>query len=98
MTGLDANWAALCYRFERELEALRKELAEATAAGYPGSGINTPQPRGHPASPPRGGTSVSSDPDETSSSTSGSPLVVGRDGLHAVTEGFSLDLEEKKNQ
>lgn len=85
-------------KFERELEALRKELAEATAAGYPGSGANTPRRQGHPASPPRGGTSVSSDPDETSSSASGSPLVVGRDGPNAVAEGLSLDLDEKKNQ
>jgi len=86
-------------KFERELEALRKELAEATAAGYPGSGVSTPQRQGHPASPPRGGTSVSSDLDESSSSASGSPLVIGRDGPNAVTEGLSLDPgEKKKNQ
>ncbi|KAF8609543.1 hypothetical protein BDV93DRAFT_503853 [Ceratobasidium sp. AG-I] len=81
-------------KFERELESLRKELAEATAAGYPRSGANTP----HPASPPRGGTSVSSDPDETSSSASGSPLMVGRDAPNVTVDDLSLDSDVKKNQ
>jgi hypothetical protein len=83
-------------RFERELEALRKELAEATAAGYPGSGANTPHHM--PTSPPRDGTSISSDPDESSASSAGSPLVVARNGSNVITEDLSLDPNAKKNQ
>ena len=41
---------------------------------------------------------MSSDPDETSSSASGSPLMVGRDGPNAAVEDLSLDSDVKKNQ
>lgn len=80
-------------KFERELEALRKELAEATAAA------STPH-NDPPSSPSRGAVSASSDPDESSSSASNSPLVVGRDGPNVFVEELSLNLkdEQKKNQ
>ncbi|KAG9126972.1 hypothetical protein FRC07_001190 [Ceratobasidium sp. 392] len=84
-------------KFERELEALRKELAEATAAGYSSSGVNTPQPQ-EAHSPQQGATSASSDPGDESSSSEGSPLVVGRDGPNPVLEDMSLDSDVKKNQ
>ena len=83
-------------KFERELEALRKELAEATAAA---SGVSSPQ-RNQTMSPTHGAVSASSDPDESSSSASNSPLVVGRDGPKVFMEDLSLDSkdEQKKNQ
>ncbi|CAE6463091.1 unnamed protein product [Rhizoctonia solani] len=82
-------------KFERELEALRKELAEVTA------GASTPHSQGADTSPSRPTVSASSDPgDSSSSSASGSPLVVGRDGPNVFVEDLSLDLkdERKKNQ
>ncbi|KAG9102074.1 hypothetical protein FS749_016262 [Ceratobasidium sp. UAMH 11750] len=84
-------------KFERELEALRKELAEATAAGYSNSGVNTPHAQVAPR-PPLGGTSVSSDPGDESSSSEGSPLVVGRNEPDTVVDALSLDADVKKNQ
>ncbi|KAG9094554.1 hypothetical protein FRC06_010696 [Ceratobasidium sp. 370] len=84
-------------KFERELEALRKELAEATAAGYSSSGINTPHPQATPRSQ-LGGMSASSDPGDESSSSEGSPLVVGRAEPDVVVDALSLDPDVKKNQ
>jgi len=84
-------------KFERELEALRKELAEATAAGYSGSSVSTLHPRAAPR-PQLGGTSVSSDPGDESSSSEGSPLVVGMNGPDVVLDALLLDADAKKNQ
>lgn len=80
-------------KFERELESLRKELAEATAAGYSSPGANTPQQRedtskSHP---------VVSDTGDESSSSEGSPLIVGGNP-DVVVEDLALDANAKKNQ
>ncbi|CAE6414332.1 unnamed protein product [Rhizoctonia solani] len=83
-------------KFERELETLRKELAEATAAG-----ATTPQSQGANTSPQRPSVSASSDPGESSSSSApNSPLVMGRDRSDEFVEELSLSLkdEQKKNQ
>ncbi|KAG8730260.1 hypothetical protein FRC11_007153 [Ceratobasidium sp. 423] len=83
-------------KFERELEALRKELAEATSTG-----ATTPQSRDTTMSPSHPSVSASSDPGESSSSSaSNSPLVVGREGPNVFVEELSLNLkdEQKKNQ
>ncbi|KAJ1311272.1 hypothetical protein OPQ81_009770 [Rhizoctonia solani] len=83
-------------KFERELEALRKELAEATAAGS-----TTPQSQDTTMSRPHPSISASSDPGESSSSSaSNSPLVVGRHGPNVHVEELSLDSkdDQRKNQ
>ncbi|KAB5594048.1 membrane protein [Ceratobasidium theobromae] len=78
-------------KFERELEALRKELAEATA------GANIHQQDAN-MSPPRASISTSSDHEESSSSASNSPLVVGRAGSNIFVEELSLNLKDEREK
>ncbi|QRV76620.1 membrane protein [Ceratobasidium sp. AG-Ba] len=80
-------------KFERELESLRKELAEATAAGYSSSGANTPHSRSEQAQK----SHHHSDTGDETSSSEGSPLIVGGNP-DVVVEDLSLDASIKKNQ
>jgi hypothetical protein len=74
-------------RFERELEALRKELAESSAR----SGRSTPTSFGDTIS------QVTSEEDLTMDAV---PLMIGKDMGPASPEGLPIDLpdETKKNQ
>ncbi|KAG8936138.1 hypothetical protein FRC00_009701, partial [Tulasnella sp. 408] len=87
-------------KFERELEALRKELAEtrSSAVSHASSPVATPNPL--PADHDHGfmssGVSVSSEisgMDEASSEGMGSPIMIGGPGKELdMKEGFKLDV------
>ncbi|KAG8963308.1 hypothetical protein FRC00_006951 [Tulasnella sp. 408] len=87
-------------KFERELEALRKELAEtrSSAVSHASSPVATPNPL--PADHDHGfmssGVSVSSEisgMDEASSEGMGSPIMIGGPGKELdMKEGFKLDM------
>jgi len=87
-------------RFERELEALRKELAEATASSSVSSrsGASTPTPHDVDESGGRnsaGGHHYTQSESSATSSPVGSPIVVGRDGTSLIMEGLALDEEHE---
>ncbi|KAG9003760.1 hypothetical protein FRB90_011125 [Tulasnella sp. 427] len=98
-------------KFERELEALRKELAEtrSSAASHASSPVATPGhlPTDHDHGFMSSGVSVSSEMsgmDEASSEGMGSPIMIGGPGKPLdLKEGFKLDVvpnadESKKDR
>ena len=108
--SLVARWTncSRLFRFERELEALRKELADSAASR---SGASTPPPgQGSPVMHTRTHSQYSHSEDEVSLSTAESPVILAHDlvapmppvdnlglGLQSSSES-SVDSVEKKQQ